>query len=117
MKLNKVISTLAVLAFANVAVAEQDGFKISGDFATSIFSETGDRANGAYPSTGAVGVSNAAGVTNGNDDSFSIDQAELQIEKAMGNSSIHMGSVMVAFSTTSTTRLILQLVFQNLLLT
>jgi hypothetical protein len=90
MKLNKVISMLAVLAFANVAAAEQDGFKISGDFASSIFNESGDRGNGAYPSTGAIGVTTTTG-TAGNSDSFSIDQAELNIEKAVGNSSIVMG--------------------------
>ena len=68
----KLVSMLAMLVFANVAAAEQDGFKISGDFATSIFSETGDGTNAAYPSTGAIG--GRTGLSN--DDSLSVDLME-----------------------------------------
>lgn len=84
MKLNKVMSMLAVLAFANVATAEQDGFKISGDFGTSIFSESGEGNNPTSPSGGARSSAT-------NDTAFSVDMAELNIEKTVGNSTIHMG--------------------------
>jgi hypothetical protein len=83
---------LAVLAFANVATAEQDGFKISGDFAGSIFSEKGKGGNSGAPSSGAIGNgAGAGGVADGNDTAASIDLAEINIEKAMGNSSIVLG--------------------------
>lgn len=66
---------LAVLATAGAAQADE-GFKISGDFAASYFLESG--AGGNNP--GLV-----------NHDNIQVDQVELNIEKMMGNSSIHMG--------------------------
>lgn len=82
---NKIVMTLATLAFASVAVAGDDGFKISGDIATSVFTESGKGANNAFPGTGgAIG----AGENNGD---FSVDMMEIQLEKSMGNSGVVLG--------------------------
>lgn len=80
----KIVSVLAMLAFANVAAAEQDGFKISGDFATSYFMEDGKDRNDAYPVGGAIG-------NGSNDGAFSVDMVEMNVEKAVGNSSFVLG--------------------------
>lgn len=86
----KIVSMLAMLAFANVAAAEQDGFKISGDFATSVFSESGKGGTAAANNGSTPGSSGAVGLSN-NDTEFSVDLLELNVEKAIGNSSIVVG--------------------------
>ncbi len=82
--INKIVLTLASLAFASVAAAGEDGFKISGDLATSVFTESGKGYNDAYPTGGAIG-------TEENNGDFSVDMAELNLEKSMGNSGIFLG--------------------------
>lgn len=82
---NKIVMTLATLAFASVATAGDDGFKITGDLATSVFTESGKGANNAFPGTGgAIGT----GENNGD---FSVDMMEVQLEKAVGNSGFVVG--------------------------
>lgn len=78
--MKKLITTLAVLAMTSVATAEE-GFKISGDVATSIFTGSGENPQG----TGAAGL---AGSTKSD---FSVDLAELNLEKTLGNTSVHLG--------------------------
>lgn len=84
---NKIVMTLATLAFASVATAAEDGFKISGDLATSVFMESGKGANGADNATGAP----IAATNDENSGDFSIDQMEIQLEKAVGNSGFVVG--------------------------
>jgi hypothetical protein len=86
---NKIVMTLATLAFASVAAAGEDGFKISGDVATSVFMESGKGYNGAYPSTGAINASGAEANENSGD--FSVDLVEINLEKSMGNSGVVLG--------------------------
>ncbi len=85
---NKIVMTLATLAFASVAVAAEDGFKISGDIATSVFLESGKGDNVNANGTGAPTLVPFNGENSGD---FSVDQMELQLEKAMGNSGIVVG--------------------------
>jgi len=90
MKVSKIISALAVLAFATVASAADEGFKISGDLATSIFFEDGKGANavnGVQVGQGSPG-SPLSGNANGD---FSVDLLEINLEKALGNSSFALG--------------------------
>jgi hypothetical protein len=81
---NKIVMTLASLAFASVAVAGEDGFRISGDIAASVFTESGKGANQFPGAGGAIG----AGENNGD---FSVDMVELQLDKTMGNSGFVVG--------------------------
>ncbi len=84
MKATKLVSMLAVLAMTSVATAGEEGFKISGDLATSIFMESGKGEN-AFPNTsGALGN----GENNGD---FSVDMVELQLDKNLGNSGFVIG--------------------------
>ncbi len=85
---NKIVMTLATLAFASVATAGEDGFKISGDIATSVFLESGKGANANGNGTGAPTLAPFNGENSGD---FSVDQMEIQLEKAMGNSGIVVG--------------------------
>jgi hypothetical protein len=73
---------LAVLAMTSVATAAEDGFKISGDFAASYFYE------GAHGTNSGVGTGAANDLNN---NKFSLDMAELNIEKTLGNSGINIG--------------------------
>jgi hypothetical protein len=82
MKATKMISMLAVLAFASVATAADEGFKISGDVATSYFSESGSGNNSV--GTGASGAVSS-------NDSFSVDMVEVNLEKSLGNSGMVLG--------------------------
>lgn len=82
----KLISMLAISAFTVSAAAADEGFKISGDFATSVFVESGKGDNQVFPSTGAVST-----VSNENAGDFSVDQVELNVEKTVGNSGIVLG--------------------------
>lgn len=88
MNTKKMISMLAALAFSSVAVAETEGFKISGDFATSIFSDSG-KGNGNNVNMPLTGAIEPNGASTHND--FSVDMLELNVEKAMGNSNIVVG--------------------------
>lgn len=81
---SKIVLTLASLAFASVAAATEDGFKISGDFASSVFMESGSGKNKGFASTGAI-----SGTENSGD--FSVDMAEVVLEKSMGNSGVVLG--------------------------
>ncbi|MCC6137220.1 MAG: outer membrane beta-barrel protein [Bdellovibrionaceae bacterium] len=80
----KLISMLSVSAFALSAAADE-GFKISGDFASSVFVESGKGGNSAFASAGAVG----SGSENNGD--FSVDLAEINLEKTVGNSGVVLG--------------------------
>lgn len=90
----KLISVLALSAFAVSAAAQDEGFKITGDVATSIFFEDGKGGNQGTPGTnlgfpagGAMG-----GVTGAeNDNDFSLDLVEVNIEKNVGNSGVFLG--------------------------
>jgi hypothetical protein len=81
----KILSILALSAFA-VSAAADEGFKISGDVATSIFIDDTKGNNAAFP--------NAAGATyqveNPNGD-FSVDLVEINLEKTVGNSGMVLG--------------------------
>lgn len=81
---NKIILTLASLAFASVATAGDDGFKISGDIATSVFTESGKGFNQLPGATGALGAGENSG-------DISVDLVELQLDKTMGNSGFVVG--------------------------
>ncbi len=83
---NKIVLTLASLAFASVAVAADDGFKITGDLATSVFTESGKGANSGYINSGAPSSTAAE-----NSGDFSVDLAEINLEKTMGNSGVFLG--------------------------
>ncbi len=88
----KIISVLALSAFAVSAAAQDEGFKISGDFASSIFVESGKGANSTFPLTGAVNTNPAAATLAGeNSGDFSVDQVEINLEKTVGNSGIVLG--------------------------
>lgn len=82
----KLISMLAMSAFAVSATAQDEGFKISGDIATSVFMESGKGANSQYASTGAI--SSHSGENSGD---FSLDQVELNLEKTVGNTGVVLG--------------------------
>ncbi|MBY0385998.1 porin [bacterium] len=85
---NKIILTLASLALASVATAGEDGFKISGDMATSVFTESGKGYN-AQSGYVTGGASNVGSPENNGD--FSVDMAEINLEKSMGNSGVVLG--------------------------
>jgi hypothetical protein len=85
---NKIVMTLATLAFASVATAGEDGFNISGDIATSVFMESGKGANAKGNGTGAPTFAPFNAENSGD---FSVDQMEIQLEKAMGNSGVVAG--------------------------
>lgn len=84
--INKLIVALSTLALSATAVAETDGFKISGDLAASWFRESGNGQN--LMGTGAIGAGTAGNTSN---NTVSVDLAELKIEKGMGDSSVVMG--------------------------
>lgn len=81
----KLISVLAISAFA-ISAAADEGFKISGDLATSVFMESGSGRNSEFASAGAISPS--AGEANGD---FSLDLAEINLEKTVGNSGVFLG--------------------------
>lgn len=94
--INKLITVLSTLALSTVAVAETDGFKLSGDFATSIFSESGNGTNTVTTTNGlngsnGIGTGAYGNTTNSSNDDFSVDLAEINLEKGMGDSTIVFG--------------------------
>ncbi|MCB9072990.1 MAG: outer membrane beta-barrel protein [Bdellovibrionaceae bacterium] len=83
----KLISMLAISAFAFNAAAEE-GFKISGDFASSVFVNSGKDQNPNVPnSSGSIG----SATNRENSGDFSVDMAEINVEKTMGDSSVVLG--------------------------
>lgn len=81
----KLISMLAISAFA-VSASADEGFKISGDVASSVFIESGKGANNGFASTGAM--SSHASETSGD---FSLDMVEINLEKTVGNTGVVLG--------------------------
>lgn len=81
----KLISMLAVSAFA-VSAAADEGFKISGDVATSVFVESGKGFNDDFASTGAI-----SGHATENSGDFSVDLVEINLEKTVGNTGVVLG--------------------------
>ncbi|MBY0316954.1 MAG: porin [Bdellovibrionales bacterium] len=94
--INKLVVALSTLALSATAVAETDGFKLSGDFAASAFhtSAKNNASSTAQPGfgTGAIGLGAASGnASASNSGDFSVDMAELNLEKGMGDTTIVMG--------------------------
>lgn len=81
----KLISMLAVSAFV-VSASADDGFKISGDVAASVFMESGKGFNNNYVSTGATSTHATE-----NSGDFSVDLVEINLEKAVGNTGVVLG--------------------------